>query len=120
MATSILPGFGYSEEQIQTITSIINVTKTEVPPSSLLEKIMCDADHDYLGRKDYHVVAKTLRNELRNYGHKMNEIEWIDFQLKYLENHHHYYTKTSQNIRNNGKEQRIMELKKKKSKIQKD
>ena len=25
------------------------------------EKIMCDADHDYLGRKDYHHVAKKTK-----------------------------------------------------------
>ncbi|PHR49170.1 MAG: guanylate cyclase [Fluviicola sp.] len=106
-----LPHFGYSNEQIKEITKIIMSTTREVEPKTLLEKIMCDADHDYLGRADYHVVANRLRIELEAQNRKMTDKEWIDFQLNYLENVHEFYTETAKNIRERGKQLRIQELK---------
>ncbi|WP_165779285.1 adenylate/guanylate cyclase domain-containing protein [Brumimicrobium salinarum] len=116
MAKNELPKFGYSQEQIETITGIILATNKNNRPQTLLEKIMCDADHDYLGRADYHNVAKTLRNEFENYGKNLTDLEWIDFQLEYLENKHQFYTETAKNIRQRSKSQRIQELKKMRSK----
>ena len=113
MAESILPRFGYNYEQINIIGQIINATKPDVTPQTMLEKIMSDADYDYLGRPDYHVIAKKLRMELENYGTNFTEEEWIHFQLDFLENHHVYFTETAQNIRSYGKSMRIEDLKKK-------
>lgn len=115
LARTELPKFGYDAQQIDTICEIINKTKRDVAPQTLLQKIMCDADLDYLGRADYYIVARTLRNELENYGTKMTEKEWLDYQLHYLEDVHQYYTQTSKNIRNSGKQLRIEELKARKS-----
>lgn len=108
-----LPKFGYNEEQIESIARIIMSTTREIEPETLLEKIMCDADHDYLGRADYFMVAAKLRNELEYHGKKMTDLEWIEFQLNYLENVHVFYTETALNIRNKGKMKRIQELKQK-------
>lgn len=104
-----LPKFGYDKCQIQAICKMINATKIDVEPVSLLEKIICDADHDYLGRPDYQIIANDLRKELEAIGKKMTEKEWVDFQLKFLEKHT-FYTNTSKNIRGNGKQTRIKEL----------
>lgn len=114
-----LPNFGYSEEQIEAITKIIKSTTREVEPVSLLEKIMCDADHDYLGRADYHVVANRLRIELAGRNREMTDLEWIDFQLNYLENIHVFYTETAKNIRERGKQLRIQELKNERAEVNK-
>lgn len=111
MAQTELNKFGYSPEQIKIVSEIISSTRREAQPKTLLQMIMCDADHDYLGRADYHNVAKTLRNELANFGKEMSELEWIDFQLEYLENVHIFHTQTSKNIRERGKQARISELK---------
>lgn len=108
---SELPNFGYTEKQIQQVAAIIRATIRGTRPTSLLEMIMCDADHDYLGRADYHAVASKLRIELGEQGKTMTDIEWVKFQLNYLENEHEYYTETAQNIRNLGKSRRIAELK---------
>lgn len=108
---SELPNFGYTEKQIQQVASIIRATIRGTRPTSLLEMIMCDADHDYLGRADYHSVASKLRIELEEQGKTMTDIEWVNFQLNYLENEHVYYTETAQNIRKPGKSRRIAELK---------
>ncbi len=106
-----LPKFGYTQDQIEAIAKIIMSTTREIKPKTLLEKIMNDADHDYLGRADYFLVSSKLRNELELQGKKMTNLEWIEYQLSYLENVHTFYTQTAHNIRNKGKMKRIQELK---------
>jgi adenylate cyclase len=106
-----LPKFGYDEEQIAAIRSMILATSSDVEPQTLLEQILCDADHDYLGRADYFMVVKRLREEMKAFGEDMTEEEWIVYQLNYLSDHHRFYTETSQNIRERGKQNRIAELK---------
>lgn len=116
MAKNMLPKYGYNALQIDTVCNIINATKHHIKPTSRLEKIMCDADHDYLGRPDYHVIANKLRQELAIQGTEFNELEWIDFQLNFLENKHEYYTETAKNLRSLGKQIRIDDLKHKREK----
>ena len=113
MVESTLPKFGYSENQIKIICDSINATKPKIIPQTLLEQIMVDADYDYLGRPDYHVIVKKLRQELSDYGTKMSEIEWLNYQLNFLENIHEYFTVSAKNIRNHGKFVRINDLKRK-------
>jgi adenylate cyclase len=106
-----LPNFGYTEEQITKTAAIIRATIKGTTPTSLLEMIMCDADHDYLGRADYHSVASKLRIELEDQGKSMTDKEWVQFQLDYLEGEHKFHTETARNIRLPGKKRRIEELK---------
>ena len=109
---SMLPKFGYTEEQILTIEKMILSTQSDIVPNTLLEQILCDADHDYLGKPEYLTIATRLRKELELKGTCFADPDWIEFQLDYLENKHVYYTKTSKNMRNKGKLLRIIELKK--------
>ena len=110
MASNSLPGFGYSEAQTKIVVDIIRSTVSNQSPQTLLQQIMCDADHDYLGRADYYNVAKKLRVEMENFGEVMTEQAWIEFQLNFLEKVHQYYTETAKNIRLQGKKVRIAEL----------
>jgi hypothetical protein len=111
MMEQSLPKYGYDEQQIAQIRSMILATSSGVEPVTLMEQIMCDADHDYLGRADYYMVAQKLREEMAVFGTEMTEEEWIQFQLSYLEGEHRFYTATSRNIRERGKQNRIAELK---------
>jgi class 3 adenylate cyclase/predicted metal-dependent HD superfamily phosphohydrolase len=120
MAEKALPKFGYSVEHIEHVRSIIASTASNQKPTTLLEQIMCDADHDYLGRADYFIVAKKLRTELENYGQAMSEIEWVEFQLNYLDKVHRFYTETAQNIRLQAKKARIEELKQQLKKLKQE
>lgn len=113
MAKATLPNFGYSESQIKIISDCIEVTKPKIIPQTLLEQIMVDSDYDYLGRPDYHVIVKKLRQELADYGTEMSDTEWLSYQLNFLENIHEYFTVSAKNIRNYGKSVRINDLKKK-------
>lgn len=111
LAENNLPKYGYTEDQIKLISNIIASTSTNRAPKTILEKIMNDADHDYLGRADYYNVVNKLRKEMENFGEIMSDKEWIDFQLNYLENVHLFFTETAKNIRLQGKKARIAEMK---------
>ena len=45
--------YGYSENHIKIVKGLINATRVSQNPKNHLEKILCDADLDYLGRSDY-------------------------------------------------------------------
>lgn len=117
IARVLLPQYGYSQDQINKVNKIICATKKHLEPETLLEKIMCDADHDYLGRPDYYAITKRLRLELETFGTVMSEEEWLIFQINYLRDEHTYYTNTSINIRNAGKYARVAELERRLEKL---
>ena len=108
----IAPQYGYSSDDIKFIEKLILATASSVQPQNIFEKIICDADHDYLGKKDYHLTAKHLRHELQDYGQSLTEEQWLNRQIDYLQSKHQYYTNSALNIRQAGKEKRIEELKK--------
>jgi adenylate cyclase len=105
-----LPRFGFDSDQISQIHDMILATAHGAEPQTLLEQLMCDADHDYLGRADYYVVAGKLRLEMENHDITMTEKEWLQFQIDFLKNDHRYYSITALNIRDKGKQNRLVEL----------
>jgi predicted metal-dependent HD superfamily phosphohydrolase len=112
-AQMYLPNFDYSTTDIEIIQQCIHATTFTVKPKNQLEKLLCDADLDYLGRSDYYELAAKLRMELEYHSKFFNEKEWIDFQLHFLENTHEFHSQAAQNIRGSMKQQRIFELKSK-------
>lgn len=111
MARQSLPDFGYSNEDLDKIEGIIMATSHHIEPVTQLEKIMCDADHDYFGRHDYQKIAVSLRKELAVYEAEYSDEIWLSKQIKYLENNHKYYTETALATRQPKKEHRIAVLK---------
>lgn len=112
MIYDVLPPLGYSESQIKIIEGIILATSHDIEPVTHLEKIMCDADHDYLGRKDYHQIAVQLRKELSVYEREFDDKEWMEMQIHYLESKHRFYTNTALLTREPIKRARVDFLKK--------
>ena len=108
---TFLPQFGYSNNQIDVICKMINATKHSVQPKNIMEEVIIDADYDYLGRPDYPPIVNKLRKEMKEYGTEFTDIDWIKYQLNFLENTHQYYTVTAKNIRDLGKQSRIQKLK---------
>lgn len=111
IAKDILPKFDYSPEQIETIVDIIMATKLPPTPKTKLQRIICDADLDYLGRKDFIPVSDTLYRELKVQGLITDFNEWNKMQLKFLSSHQ-FFTKTAQNMRLVNKEKQINRIKK--------
>lgn len=107
-----LPQFGYSPAQIKTICGIIRSTKARAIPKTRLEKIMNDADYDYLGRTDYHRTAAKLFSEWEYLGTTMTSKQWLTKQIAFLEKHK-YYTETAVRLRSPQKKKNVDSLRKK-------
>ncbi len=110
MARAALPGFGYTGEDIETICGMIMATKIPQTPTNLLEKIICDADLDYLGRDDFYPIGETLFQELMAYHLIAGEQAWNRLQVSFL-SAHYFHTHTNNIRRETLKQQYLEELK---------
>ena len=90
LAEKVLPDFGYGPGEIKTVEGLIMATKIPQKPETELEKIICDADLDYLGRDDYYPISNTLFQELKSLGKIETEKEWNALQIGFLEAHNYH------------------------------
>jgi len=100
----------FTGPELEKICGMIMATKLPQTPLTHLEKIICDADLDYLGREDFYQVSDLLKLEFLAYCIVKNAREWEEKQIGFFEQHH-YFTATSNNKRNTAKQQRLTELK---------
>ena len=106
----VLPKFGYNRKQMDAIGSVILSTQLKARPNTLLQKIMSDADYDYLGREDNFKIAESLNKELKANGFSFNDEEWNNMQIKFL-NKHEYHTSSSIQLRREKKWDYLKHLK---------
>lgn len=112
IAEKVLPDFGYSAEEIETIRMTIISTILPQTPRTILGKILADADLDVLGRDDFMLRNENFRRELANFGKTSSDAEWYKSQLKFVESHT-YFTESARALRNAGKLKNIADLKRK-------
>lgn len=106
----ILPQFGYDSSQIDVISNMIIATDITKQPQTKLEKILCDADLDYLGREDFSTFAGQLKRELNAYGTLLDEKQWDEIQIGFLEKHK-YHTASARELRERTKQKHLMDIK---------
>lgn len=106
LVREMLPRYGYTEEQIEKICEIIMATKLPPQPHTLLQKIICDADLDYLGRSDMIPVSNTLYKELKEQNKIGSLNDWNKLQVKFISGHQ-YFTKTARQLREVNKQLQI-------------
>jgi len=94
LAREILPGYGFEKDEINKICTLIMATKLPQQPESILEKIICDADLDYLGRKDFFVLGEGLFHEFLARGIVKDFCNWDKVQINFL-SEHKYFTESS-------------------------
>jgi predicted metal-dependent HD superfamily phosphohydrolase len=111
IARTTLPTFGYDEAAIESICEMIMSTAIPQTPKNKLEMILCDADLDYLGRNDFDSISNKLRNELSAHGKSFTDMEWVKFEISFLEKHE-YFTSSERKLRTPGKLKHMEELKK--------
>lgn len=105
-----LPEYNYSHEEIEMINQMIMTTKIPQHAKNLKEKIICDADLDYLGRNDFFMISHQLKQEWLISGFKPTSlIEWYRLQVDFLKNHK-YFTKTSEKLRTEGKRDNLNQI----------
>jgi class 3 adenylate cyclase/HD superfamily phosphodiesterase len=106
VAREILTEYCYTATQIDTICDLIMSTKLPPKPANKLERIMCDADLDYLGRSDMIPVSNLLFMELKERSKIKSLRDWNDMQVKFISGHQ-YFTETARNLREVNKQLQI-------------
>jgi len=104
-----LKSYHFDESEFELMTGMIMATKVPQSPISLHDMVLCDADLDYLGRDDFAVINKRLKNELLSYGFVKDLNEWNELQVSFL-NKHHYFTSSSIKLREPVKQEHLLSL----------
>ncbi|MBI3501003.1 MAG: cyclic nucleotide-binding domain-containing protein [Bacteroidetes bacterium] len=110
MMRGTLETFGYTRNQINTIAQLILATSIPHKPQNLLEKLICDADLDYLGRDDFFSISHSLKREWSEYGKPKSLLQWYTQQLDFMQKHR-YFTQSAIALREANKQKYIEEIK---------
>jgi predicted metal-dependent HD superfamily phosphohydrolase len=110
IAQSILTGFGLPIPDLEKIKNLILVTKIDAKPADILEKIMVDADLDYLGREDFPLISQKLFMEWKGLKKVENLQEFYKLQFDFLEKHK-FQTKTALKLRCKTKKNHLKKMK---------
>lgn len=101
-----LTRFGYDARQIKEICAMIMATKIPQKPLDHLSEILCDADLDYLGRRDFFFVGDLLFKEMQAHGALSTRREWNLLQEDFISKHS-YFTRTSRELREPTKQEHL-------------
>jgi hypothetical protein len=94
---------GYKPDEIGRIQEMILATDLASEPKTLVEKILCDADLDHLGRDDFFELDGRLREGRGIRGLDVSDdAKWYRGTLKILRMHK-FYTQTQKKLREKGK-----------------
>lgn len=110
IASEYLPSFKYTQAEIELICGMILATRIPQDPKNLLERIIADADLDYLGRDDFFIISHKLFLELYQTGIISDEAEWNTVQIRFIEGHH-YFTNTALILREDKKQSNLEKIK---------
>lgn len=99
-------------DEITKVNGMIRATKVPQQPQTFAEKILADADLDYLGRNDYDELSENLRQEFLQNGVINTDKEWLDLQISFLKNHK-YHTLYAKWNRRKTKLKKLRELQEK-------
>jgi len=109
IAGQYLPSFGFTSEEIECVQKMILTTKLPQSALSLEEKILCDADLDYLGRGDFFIIGQKLRLEWELTGKRVSLCDWYIIQMEFLRKHS-YFTKSASDLRDQRKKENLNEI----------
>lgn len=90
IATEELQEFLISSEEIQKICKMIMATKIPQQPQNFLEKILADADLEYLGTDQFYEISEKLFQELKHEHSDLSREEWNEIQVKFLSKHSYH------------------------------
>lgn len=110
IARKVLPNFNYTKKEIEIISGAIRSTQLPQKPKTKFDKILCDADLDNFGRKDFFMQTEKVRRELWSQGIKIGKKKWFENTLKLMENHR-YFTASARKLRDKRKEKNMKKLK---------
>jgi len=110
MAGRILKLIDYDPQEVEIIQKMILSTDLEREPQSHIEMILCDADLDHLGRKDFFEMDAKLREGRRLRGIDVSdEAKWYRGTLEILQNHQ-FYTQSQKKLREEEKQKNVNKI----------
>lgn len=109
-AKDFLEAQDFPEADLEEVLKCIRVTKIDAKPTSILEKILCDADLSHLGSKMYWEHCTRLRQEFfLTQNIVMSEQEWVNFELDFI-THQQFYTEVARELFDKRKQKHIRQL----------
>ena len=111
IAKDFLENQSYPKEKIKVVEECIEATRTGYNPKNKLQRIIKDADLNNLGMDSFYDLSIKLRHEwdvLCNT--QYTEIEWLENNLRFL-NNHQYYTKEAISLWQKGKQENLKRIK---------
>jgi predicted metal-dependent HD superfamily phosphohydrolase len=110
MAGRILKLIGYKPNEIEKIQTMILSTDLDREPKTHVEKILCDADLDNLGREDFFKLDEKLREGRGARGLDVSDdAQWYRGTLEIMKKHQ-YYTESQKKLREKRKQKHIKKL----------
>ncbi len=110
IAREILPKFNFTSSEVEAINQLIMATEMNFEPKLLMEKIIKDADLDYLGRADFIPLSEKLWEEVIHFKGKLSQRDWNKKQYDFISKHV-YYTNTARSLRQVNKEIQLKKIK---------
>ncbi len=98
IANDFLEFFGCNKNFKESVLCCIESTKYPPRPSSLVEKVLCDADLYHLTRTNYQKYEKALRQEFETFlKTSYSDEDWHTMNCRFLAGHS-YYTEFGQKV----------------------
>lgn len=104
-------GQHYSESELAKIFGMIMATKIPQNPHNELEKILADADLEYLGTDLFEQIGESLYEELKHSIPDFSQQAWDELQLAFMEKHH-FHTEYCRQNREPKKQENLLTVKK--------
>ena len=104
-------GQHFSEAELSKIFGMIMATKIPQNPHNELEKILADADLEYLGTDLFEQIGESLYEELKHSIPDFSQQAWDELQLAFMEKHH-FHTDYCRQNREPKKQENLLKVKK--------
>lgn len=118
IVTNFLEEYNIDDSIINNVNRLIRATKMDAEADDALEKIIRDADCAHLAIKSFSDISDLLKEELNLVCNKnYSDSEWIQVNISFLGNKHHYYTNFAQENWQQGKDKNLAELFKRQKKV---
>lgn len=77
-------------DELDKICGMIRATKIPQSPSNIVEKILADADLEYLGTENFFRFSRNLYRELLHYDPGLSLKKWDEIQIDFLSRHSYH------------------------------
>lgn len=85
-----LKEYDLDAQQIKKICGMIMATRIPQKPKTKLEKILADADLEYLGTNKFEEFGQQLYKERLHFHPDMTLDQWNEIQIDFISNHHYH------------------------------